>query len=52
MKTHRLIIAATVALGLIAGGCGEANKCLGCWWRLDGKCVKPDYGYCLITRSK
>lgn len=28
------------------------NLCLSCYWWLNKKCVKPDYGYCLITRSK
>lgn len=28
------------------------NLCLSCWWYLHGKCVKPEEGYCKITRSK
>lgn len=29
-----------------------SNACTRCFWYLHKKCVKPDYGYCLITRSK
>ena len=28
------------------------NLCLSCWWYNHRKCVKPDYGYCKITRSR
>ena len=27
------------------------NLCLSCFWWSKGKCVKPDYGWCKITRS-
>lgn len=27
------------------------NACLRCKWYLQRKCQKPDYGWCLITRS-
>lgn len=28
------------------------NLCLRCWYYKDGKCVKTQYDYCKITRSK
>lgn len=28
------------------------NLCLRCWHYKDGKCVKTQYDYCKITRSK
>ena len=28
------------------------NLCLSCWWWHNGKCNKPEEGYCKITKSR